>query len=154
MVQESKHWMFLNVWWRIILAEGQLIWLWDGKRGKWMIFYVILNEKEKLFKIVTRNNVCQCINWLLFSSTILSPKNFILWSTMHDAHVPNAPFLFCSLAVLWALRRKNTPLCFPPPSWLRLLEQVPTTVTKYGCGIMANLQQRHLMTCCAWCKLL
>lgn len=101
---------------------------------------------------------------LFLSSIILSPhENFILWTIMHDVLLTNAPFLFCSLAIPWKIYsaynpsahcEENTHLCASPLPPFSLLDPVPTMVTTYGCRNMADLQQRHLMTCCAWYKLL
>lgn len=87
-------------------------------------------------------------------------ESLLFWKIMCDVHVCSAPFLLpcCSvqdlqcLYLLSTLRIKYTPLS----SFTQLLELVPTMVTTYGCGIgiMADLQHRHLMTCCAWYKFL
>lgn len=126
-------------------------------------------RRKILFKTLTRQNIFLPANWLFFFFSLhnhVSPskmENFLLRTIMCDVHLPNAPFLFRSLAIPWkiynayncsAYWEENTYLC--APLTYRLLELVPTMVTTYGCGIriMADLQHRHLMTCCAWYKLL
>lgn len=88
-------------------------------------------------------------------------ENLLSWNLMCAVRLCNAPFLLpCFLGKIYsayicsAHREENTHLWTPLTYWL--LELVPTMVTTYGCGIgiMADLQHRHLMTCCAWYKLL
>lgn len=121
-------------------------------------------RRKILFKMLTRKNAFLPECWFYFFSyfhNLVSPskiENFLL-TIMCDVHLPNAPFLFCCLAILWKICsaynhsahwEENAHLCAP------LTYRLPTMVTTYGCGIriMADLQHRHLMTCSAWYKLL